>query len=111
MVHNLLGDAVADGLIGETVGRKDLDDDSGIKRMSTTEWLARTHGITRKRIMYVYIRHLSRLTLQSVARPLRTTDGDLVTEADTDRSVGISRTISRSCNGSPNTNGHTFKGT
>ena len=53
-MHNLLGDAVADGLIGETAGRKDLDDDSGIKKMSTTEWLARRHGITRRRIMYVH---------------------------------------------------------
>ena len=54
IVHNLLGDAVADGLVGETTGRGNPDDDSGIKRMSTTEWLARRHGITRRRTMYVH---------------------------------------------------------
>ena len=55
MMHSILGDAVADGLIGERTGRADHDEDGGINKMSTTEWLARKHGINRKRTMYVAI--------------------------------------------------------
>lgn len=52
-MHSLLGDAVADGLIGDTIGSEDQDDFGGIKKTSTTERLARTHGITKTRRMYV----------------------------------------------------------
>lgn len=41
--HGVLGDAVTDGLMGPRDGNK----------MSTTQWLARRHGIKNSRIMYV----------------------------------------------------------
>ena len=110
IVHNLLGDAVADGLIGETAGRGDPDDDSGIKRMSTTEWLARRHGIKRRRTMYVH-------SISGQARPLASVQASanhgrrVSREADTDCLAGISHTTFRSCNGYSNTSGHTFKET
>ena len=52
-IHSLLGDAVTDGLIGERRGRGENGDDDGIKKLSTTEWLAQKHGITNKRRMCV----------------------------------------------------------
>jgi len=41
--HGVLGDAVTDGLMGARNGNK----------MSTTQWLARRHGVKNSRIMYV----------------------------------------------------------
>lgn len=41
--HEVLGDAVTDGLLGGGPGKK----------MSTTKWLAKTHGIKNQRLMYV----------------------------------------------------------
>lgn len=41
--HGVLGDAVTDGLMGARDGNK----------MSTTQWLARRHGVKNSRIMYV----------------------------------------------------------
>ena len=56
--HGILGDALADGVFGSGTGgglrgandRKDGDDGGTI---STTQWLARKHGVKRRRIMYV----------------------------------------------------------
>ena len=66
--HSLLGDAVADGLIGGTSGRGDQGDIAEIKKTSTTEWLARRHGITKKRRMYVRLMATShKSTIQSAS--------------------------------------------
>lgn len=62
--HGILGDAVADGVLGDGTGDengKDSDGDDQARRkwkgtvavMSTTQWLAKRHGITRRRTMYV----------------------------------------------------------
>ena len=53
IMHSVLGDAVTDGLIGESLGRGDHGENGETNKMSTTEWLARRHGITRTRVMYV----------------------------------------------------------
>ena len=49
-VHGLLGDAIADGVFGG--GRRGRDDADGGKK-STTQWLARRHGIRGSRRMYL----------------------------------------------------------
>ena len=53
IIHSVLGDAVTDGLIGENTGRGDHGENGETNKMSTTDWLARRHGITRRRTMYV----------------------------------------------------------
>lgn len=53
IIHSVLGDAVTDGLIGENQGREDHGENGETNKMSTTDWLARRHGITRRRTMYV----------------------------------------------------------
>ena len=53
IMHSILGDAVTDGLIGESLGREGHGGNGETNKMSTTEWLARRHGITRRRAMYV----------------------------------------------------------
>lgn len=63
--HGVLGDALADGVFGSgsggplngVNGRKGRRGDGGEEgdggTISTTEWLARRHGVRRRRIMYV----------------------------------------------------------
>ena len=53
VIHSVLGDAVADGLIGGNVEREDHGENGETNKMSTTDWLARRHGITGRRSMYV----------------------------------------------------------
>lgn len=62
--HGLLGDAVTDGILGAG-GEEDGEEDGGggkgvrakwkgaVQGMSTTQWLARRHGIRGRRLMYV----------------------------------------------------------
>ena len=45
--HNILGDALADGILG------DGEQDGNGKGGSTTSWLARRHGVVHRRLMYV----------------------------------------------------------
>lgn len=64
MGHGLLGDAVTDGILGAG-GEEDGEEDGGggkgvrakwkgaVQGMSTTQWLARRHGIRGRRLMYV----------------------------------------------------------
>ena len=57
--HGILGDALADGVLGSGAGGqldgtndgKDGRGDGGT--MSTTQWLARRHGVKGRRVMYV----------------------------------------------------------
>jgi len=63
--HEILGDAVADGILGDEPGNLPPDGDGedggearkkwkmGVQGMSTTQWLARKHGVTGRRKMYV----------------------------------------------------------
>lgn len=63
--HGVLGDAFADGVFGSGTGgqlhgandgkdgRRDGIEDGNGGTISTTQWLARTHGVRRRRIMYV----------------------------------------------------------
>lgn len=63
--HGILGDAVADGVLGGEPGDEPPDGDGedgeearkkwkrAVKGMSTTQWLARKHGVTGRRKMYV----------------------------------------------------------
>ena len=51
LMHGVFGDAVTDGLIGKSRGRRGGDDEQGIKNMSTTEWLARRHHVKGRRRM------------------------------------------------------------
>ena len=63
--HGILGDAFADGVFGSGTGDQldGANDGKGGRRVggedgnggniSTTQWLARTHGVRRRRIMYV----------------------------------------------------------
>ena len=65
--HGILGDALADGVFGSGAGgqldgtddgkggREDGDGDGDGGPMSTTQWLARRHGVKRKRVMYVLL--------------------------------------------------------
>ena len=53
IIHRVLGDAVTDGLIGQNEGRGDHVENGETNKMSTTDWLARRHGIMRRRTMYV----------------------------------------------------------
>ncbi|CAF9933722.1 MAG: hypothetical protein HETSPECPRED_008973 [Heterodermia speciosa] len=53
VIHSVLGDAVADGLIGGNVEREDHGENGETNKMSTTDWLARRHGITGRRSMYI----------------------------------------------------------
>lgn len=53
MVHSVLGDAGTDGLVGERIGRGDHGEVDGLNKMSTANWLAREHGISKRRTMYV----------------------------------------------------------
>ena len=55
IIHSVLGDAVTDGLIGDNLRREDHDENGETNKMSTTDWLARKHGITRRRTMYVVL--------------------------------------------------------
>lgn len=64
--HGILGDALADGVFGSGTagqlhgandkkgGRGDGDEDGDGGTISTTQWLARKHGVRRRRIMYVF---------------------------------------------------------
>lgn len=77
-VHGVVGDAIADGIFGDgrifgngednarkgwkNWGWKKDDpqqDEGGAKPMSTTQWLAKSHGVRNKRSMYVSVTHLS----------------------------------------------------
>lgn len=69
-MHSVLGDAVTDGLIGERVGRENQEDDGGIKHTSTTNWLARKHGVIHRRRMYVGQTFRANLVIESPALPL-----------------------------------------
>lgn len=69
-MHSVLGDAITDGLIGERVGREDPEDDGAIKKMSTTDWLARKHGVIRRRTMCVSPAFRAKLAIQVSALPL-----------------------------------------
>lgn len=69
-MHSVLGDAVTDGLIGGRVGREDQEDDGAIQKMSTTDWLARKHGVIRRRTMYVSQVFRAQLVIQDSALPL-----------------------------------------
>ena len=63
--HGILGDALADGVFGSGVadrlneendgknGRQDGDDEDDGAPLSTTQWLAKKHGVKGKRVMYV----------------------------------------------------------
>ena len=64
--HGILGDALADGVLGSGDGGqmdeandgKDGRRDEGGKgdgTISTTQWLARRHGVKRRRVMYVVL--------------------------------------------------------
>ena len=69
-MHSILGDAVTDGLIGEGVGRENQEDDATIKMTSTTDWLARKHGVIRRRTMYVSQAFRAKLVIDVSALPL-----------------------------------------
>lgn len=63
--HGILGDALADGVFGSGAGgqlngandgkygRGEERGEGGEAPMSTTQWLARRHGVKGRRIMYV----------------------------------------------------------
>ncbi len=63
--HGILGDALVDGVLGSGAGgqldgsndgkggREDEGGQGGQESMSTTQWLARRHGVKGRRIMYV----------------------------------------------------------
>ena len=63
--HGILGDALADGLLGSGAGgplegakdgegrRGDGGEDGNGEPISTTQWLARKHGVRGRRLMYV----------------------------------------------------------
>ena len=63
--HGILGDALADGVFGSGAGgqldgandgkggREDGGGEDDEAPMSTTQWLARRHGVKRRRVMYV----------------------------------------------------------
>ena len=62
--HSLLGDAGAEGLLGDGTGGDDAADDgdgngergklrAAMKGTSTTQWLAKRHGVKGRRIMYL----------------------------------------------------------
>ena len=62
--HGILGDAVADGLLGDGTGGDGAADEgdgdgergklrAAVKGMSTTQWLAKRHGFKGRRIMYL----------------------------------------------------------
>ena len=63
--HGILGDALADGVFGSGAGgqldgandgkggREDGGGEGDEGPMSTTQWLARRHGVKRRRVMYV----------------------------------------------------------
>ena len=64
--HGILGDALADGVLGSGDGGqmdegnngKDGRRDEGGKgdgTINTTQWLARRHGVKRRRVMYVIL--------------------------------------------------------
>lgn len=53
LTHEVLGDAVTDGLLGGRRGQAGDDDDQGTKHTSTTEWLATKHNVKGRRRMYV----------------------------------------------------------
>lgn len=53
LTHEVLGDAVTDGLFGGRRGQIGDDDEHGTKHTSTTEWLATTHNIKGRKRMYV----------------------------------------------------------
>ena len=66
--HGILGDALADGVLGSGDGgqmdeanhSKDGRGDEGGKGdgpLSTTQWLARRHGVKGRRVMYVVLRN------------------------------------------------------
>ncbi len=71
--HEILGDAVADGILGGEPGDEPPDGGGedgeearkkwkmGIQGMSTTQWLARKHGVTGRRKMYVPLIFCSRV--------------------------------------------------
>ena len=61
IIHSVLGDAVTDGLIGESLGSAEHGENGEPSKMSTTDWLARRHGITRRRTMYVILKFESSL--------------------------------------------------
>ena len=69
MMHSVLGDAVTDGLIGERVGREDQEEEDAIKKTSTTAWLARKHGVIRRRTMYVRQAFRAKLVIEFSALP------------------------------------------
>ncbi len=62
--HGILGDAVAEGLLGDGTGGDGAADEgegngergklrAAVKSMSTTQWLAKRHGFKGRRIMYL----------------------------------------------------------
>lgn len=53
LTHEVLGDAVTDGLLGGRRGQAGDDDGPGNKHTSTTEWLATKHNVKGRRKMYV----------------------------------------------------------
>ena len=54
LTHGILGDAVADGVLGDgTGGQGPPDGKGGQSGMSTTQWLARGHGVRGRRTMYL----------------------------------------------------------
>ncbi len=53
LTHEVLGDAVTDGLLGGRRGQTGDNDEQGTKHTSTTEWLATKHNVKGRRRMYV----------------------------------------------------------
>ena len=56
--HDILGDALADGIFGSGAnngksGRGDGGEGEDGEPLSTTQWLARKHGVKGRRVMYV----------------------------------------------------------
>lgn len=93
-VHGVVGDAIADGIFGDgrifgsgddntrkgwnsgdlgnNLGWKKNDppqDGGGTKPMSTTQWLAKNHGVRNNRSMYVSVTHLN-LSVGGIDLPL-----------------------------------------
>lgn len=64
--HGILGDALADGVLGSGTGgqldgkggRGDGGGEGDGGAMSTTQWLARRHGVKGRRVMYVLVPRL-----------------------------------------------------
>lgn len=90
-VHGVFGDAVTDGLMGPGQGNK----------MSTTQWLAKRHGVKNSRIMCVYLGF----------RILRRIRCDLLVEHPLTSMVGTSSTTSPLSTGYGSTAGPSCKAT